>query len=255
MSASIYENTLKRILLSQASLIMYSALLAVLGYGKYVFLLIIVFWVLITYIQSKLSKGPLGHGRARPEDLLNSRKLYEEKNVRDLQMKDEDLLRELQQQSRATMYLSLGALIGFLYFMLLWPHINDLISLTSSHLGPGKLAYFAAYLIYFEGFFVINQSVQLYGLRKVGVITTINTPQAYTVTEKGIVIKGLIGQSAIPFPLPPDVRLEVNEKRGFVEIVKKGKRTVLRIRFYSRNPKRLWEILKRRGLASTGLQQ
>jgi uncharacterized membrane protein len=246
LSASLYESTAKRVLISQASLLTYSALLAVLGYGKYVFLLIIVFWILVTYIQSRLGKGPLGHGRAKPEDLLASRKLYEEKNAREIQMKDKELFREIQEQSRATMYMSLGALIGFIYFLILWPHIGGIAAAVSAKLGEGKLSLFIAYLIYFEGYFIISQATQLYGLRKVGTITTISTPQAYTVTEKGIVMHGIVGKSAIPFPIPRDVRIELDEKRGFVELVKTGKRTVVKIRFYARSPRRLWEVMKRK---------
>jgi len=247
LSVDMYESTAKRILLSQVYMLAYSAILAVIGYRRsLVFALIIVFIVATTLVQRRLGKGPLGHGRARPEDILAGRKLFEETNARELQMRDEELIREIQEQSRATMYLSLGALVGFAYFIALWPHIDALMDLVSSWLGEGRLSLFLAYLIYFEGYFIISQAIQAYGLRKAGTITSINTPQNYVVTDRGIVLKGLIGQSAIPFPLPSDATLSINEKRGFVEIVKRGKRTILKIRFYTRNPRRLAEILKRK---------
>jgi uncharacterized membrane protein len=251
MSTSIYESTLRRVLTSQGYMIAYSALLALLGKGWYAFLLIIIFWIIMAAVQSRLGKGPLGHGKASPEEILSGRKLYEEKNVRELQLRDEELLREIQEQSRITMYLSLAMFIGLAYFFIAWKQVPAIDSYIARYVGgEGKLSLFIAYLIYFEGYFVIYQGLFSYSLRKVGTITSINTPQSYVVTDKGIVIRGLIGKSAIKFPLPPDIRIHVNEKRGFVELVKSGSKTVVKIRFYARNAKRLGDIIKKKAFAS-----
>lgn len=250
MSTSIYESTLRRVLTSQAYMIAYSALLALLGKGWYAFLLIIVFWVVMAAAQSRLGRGPLGHGRASPEEVLSGRKLYEERNVRELQLRDEELLREIQEQSRVTMYLSIAMLVGLTYFLIVWKQVPAIDSYVARYVGgEGRLSLFIAYLIYFEGYFIIYQSLFTYSLRKVGAITSINAPQSYIVTDRGIVIKGLVGRSAIKFPLPPDIKLHVDEKRGFVELIRSGSKTIVKIRFYARNAKRLGDILRRKAFS------
>ncbi|MEB2836234.1 MAG: DUF2208 domain-containing protein [Desulfurococcales archaeon] len=249
MSTSMYESTAKRLLTSQAYMIAYSVLLALLGKARYALLLVFLFWILMFVVQSRLGKGPLGHGRVRPEDVLEGRKLYEEKNVREIQMRDEMLLKEIQEQSKISMYLSLAMLVGLVYFMVAWKQVPAIDHYIAGYIGEGRLSLFLAYLAYFEGYFVIYQGLTSYALRKVKIITTINTPLSYVVTDKGIVTKGIFGRTAIKFPLPPDVQVRVDEKRSFVELVKRGKRTVLKIRFYARNARRLGDIIRRKGLA------
>jgi len=252
LSATLYESRWKRILTSQAYMIGYSVLLALLGKARYALLLVIVFWIILAVAQSRLGKGPLGQGRAKAEDILSGRKLYEEKNVREIQMKDEELLREIQEQSRISLYLSVSMLIGLLYFLIAWKQVPAIANAVAPYTGGGKLALFIAYLIYFEGYFIIYQASFEYALRKVGTVTTINTPQSYVVTDKGILMKGLIGSSVIRFPLPSDINVHVNEKRGFVELVRRSSKSIVKIRFYARNARRLGEIIKKKGLQASG---
>ena len=81
-------------------------------------------------------------------------------------------------------------------------------------------------------------------------MTMLNMPSSYTVTEKGIIYKGLISKTAIPFPLPEEVEVRLDEKRKFVELVKKDQKarvtTVLRL--YARNPRRLYQAIRRYGV-------
>ena len=131
----------------------------------------------------------------------------------------------------------------------MWKYIDHLHLLFFDYLGNDRLALFLAFLIYFEGIFIINQLFMLWAIKKVGKVTVMQVPQKYTVTDKGIVISGLVGKTTIQFPLPEDTFMNVSEKRGFVELIRHGKRSITKIRFYTKRVKRLEELLKRYGKA------
>ncbi|MCE4600860.1 MAG: DUF2208 domain-containing protein [Desulfurococcales archaeon] len=248
--ANQIEDVKSRVLLGQFSILLYSVAAAILGRNYKTFILVFILIIIISVLQNRSGKNPLGQARVPPEEVLKGRKLYEEENARELQTKDLDIMKDMQEQSRFTMYTSMGMFIAMLYFFLLWKYVDTLYQYVSVYTGPGKLAEFLAFLIYFEGLFVINQLVYIWALRKVGKVTMLQPAPSYTVTDKGIVIKGLVGKTAITFPLPDDIEVNVNEKRKFVELVKKSKRTVTKLRFYAKNPKRLAEVIKRYGVRS-----
>ena len=241
------EDVKSRVLLGQLSIVLYSVAAAILGRNYKTFILVFILIIIISILQNRSGKNPLGQEKTPPEEILKGKKLYEEQNARELQTKDLEIMRDMQEQSKFTMYTSMGMLIAMLYFFLLWGYIDRFYEYVAGYTGPGKLAEFLAFLIYFEGLFVINQAVYIWALRKVGKVTMLQPAPAYTVTDKGIVIKGLMGKTAITFPLPDDIELNVDEKRKFVELVKISKRTITKLRFYARNPKRLAEVIKRYG--------
>ncbi len=244
---NMYEDLRYRVLIGQASMLLYAVMLTFLGRSGKTFLLVFLLIILFSVLMSRRAKSPLGQGTVRPEEVLQARKLYEETQVRELQQKDKGLLMDMQEQSKFTMYSMVGMLAAMAYFFILWPYIGVIHEYFAGLMGEGKLSEFLAYLVYFEGLFVISQASYLWALRKVGKIAIPQMPQGYTVTEKGIVIHGLTGKKAIPFPLPREARVDVNEKRGFVEISVEGKRSITKLRLYARNPKRLAEIIRRYG--------
>ncbi|MEM1774552.1 MAG: DUF2208 family protein [Acidilobaceae archaeon] len=242
------ENTWYRVLSSQLFLILYAILAAFLGINIKTFIIIMVLIIITSYIQGKfLSKGPLGGSSVKVEEVMSAKRLYEEKNLREIQMKDEGLLRDMQPQFRYMMLLNLGLLVGLLYFFLAWGRIGDLHSIFYSFTGNEKIASFLAFLIYMEGFFIINQASMILALKRVGKVLFIVYPNEYIVTVKGIVYKGLLSNTAIGFPLPQNVNAILDTNRGFVDLVNEGKRTTSIIRLYSRNPKRVYEIIKKHG--------
>ncbi len=245
---SYIENMRSRLLMGQAFVILYSLLAAVLGRGTKTFVIIFILFIVMAIVQSRRGKGPLGIGKAKPEEILEGRKLYSEEKIRDIQLKDEKLMEDLQEQSKFSMYTSVSMFVGIAYFFLLWPKIDALYNYFLAHTGNNEVAaHFLAFLIFFEGLFVINQAAMIVALKKAGKMPMINIPQSYTVTDRGIVFGGLIGKSGIRFPLPSDVQVRVNTKRGFVELVREGKRSIMKVRLYSRNPKRLYDVLKKYG--------
>jgi len=239
------ENIRTRLLISQVFVLVYSALVAVMGRTAKAFVIVFLLLILYSFIQMRRSKGPLGHGKARPDEVLSAKILYREDNIRELQARDEKLLPEIQEQSKFMLYTSLGSFLSIAYFIALWGYTASLAELFLNRVGSQRMADFLAFLVFFEGLFMINQVAMIYAIKKVGVVKMINMPQSYIVTPKGIVLKGLVMQTAIGFPLPSDVKTKLDEKRGFVEIIKEGKKSITKIRLYSRSPKRLYNIIRK----------
>jgi len=95
----------------------------------------------------------------------------------------------------------------------------------------------------------------MWALSRVKKLPALNIPTSYIVTDKGVVIKGLVTTKGVKFPLPPDVRLNMDKNRRFVELVRDGRRTVTKLRLYTRNPEKLYDILRRVALASSQQQE
>ena len=241
-------NIRRMALLNQLYILIYSFVLALVGRGKILYLLIVLFIVISLLFQSRRGKTPLGTKKPDVNEILSARKLFEEKSTREYQTKDTGLIADIQEQSKLSMYMSIGTFVALAYFFVFWSKIGDIAKWVSGYVGPGKLALFLAFLIYFEGYSIIYILFQVYALKKVERIVMFTIPSSYIVTEKGIIFKGLLGNTAIEFPLPPDVEINYNTKRGFVEIVKKNKKTVTKLRLYTRNPSKLASLIEKLGM-------
>ena len=244
---SYVENMRQRVLIGQLSMILYSALAAVLGKTWKTFTLAFLLIIIVQLALSRRGTNPLGQRRAKAEEILQGKRLFEEENARDLQMEDRELLAEMQEQGRFSLYTSLGMLIVMIYFFVFWPYVDTLRSLFLRYVSSDRLALFLAFLVYFEGVFVLNQITMVWALRKVGKMPVIQMHYSYVVTDKGIVTRGIVGKGTILFPLPEDAVVRRNDARKFVEIEKHGRRTVVRLRFYTRRTRRLEEILRKYG--------
>ncbi len=247
---SYVEDMRQRVLVGQVGILAYSLAAAFLGKTWKTFLLAFLVIILVQLSVSRRGRDPMGQAKARPEEILDAPKLFEEDKAYELQMEDKQFIVEMQQQSKFTMYTSMGMIISILYFMLLWKYVDDLYAIFLSSVQSERAAWFLAFLVYFEGLFVINQLSMVWALRKIGKMPIIQVARSYTVTPKGIVIGGIIGKSTIRFPLPEDARIRVDEKRKFVEIVRHGRRTVTRVRLYTRRTRRLADIIKKYGRAA-----
>jgi Predicted membrane protein len=244
-----YENRFLRIALGQAYIIVYSVLAAWMGVNYRTFIIIMLLIILTTYLQNRfLSRNPMSSVKARVEDVSSARKLIEEKNLRELQSKDEGLIADMQAQLRFTTFMMMSTLVGLLYFFIAWGHISDIYGFLKGYIGSDFLSHMLAFLVYLEGFFIISQASIEIALRRAGKIVAISMPNEYIVTTKGIVYRGLLSNAALAFPLNPHVAIRVEEKRGFVDIVNEGKVSLTILRLYSRDPKRLYEILRRYGV-------
>jgi uncharacterized membrane protein len=205
--------------------------------------------VVTTYVQSRLfSRNPMSSVKVRVEDVASARKLVEERDLRELQAKDEGLIRDMEAQIKFTTILMLSTLVGLVYFFIAWRYVPSLYELLKGYVGGDFLAHMLAFLLYLEGFFIISQVSIEIALRRVGRITVITMPNEYIVTTKGIVYRGFLSSTALAFPLNPHVTIRLDEKRGFVDIVSEGKVSSTVLRLYSRDPRRLYEIIRRYGV-------
>ncbi|MEM4865155.1 MAG: DUF2208 family protein, partial [Acidilobaceae archaeon] len=169
----------------------------------------------------------------------------------EIQAQDQSQLQELQEQLRFFTYMNLALLIGLAYFFIFWSKVPALAEFFTEMTGNAYLGRFLGFLVYLEGFFIINQaSIQL-ALARMKSITILNVPRSYVVTEKGIVISGLLTKKGIGFPLPKEVSIDLSEERKFVELVVRGEKTLNKLRLYSKNPRRLYEIILKNGLRET----
>jgi len=238
-----------RLGLGQFYIIVYSLIAAWLGIGLRTFLIIMLLIVVTTYIQNRLfSRNPMSSVKVRVEDVAGARKLVEERDLRELQSKDEGLIRDMEAQIKFTTILMLSTLVGLAYFFIAWPYVPSLYELLKGYVGSDFLANMLAFLLYLEGFFIISQVSMEIALRRVGRITVISMPNEYIVTTKGIVYRGFLSSTALAFPLNPQVTIRLDEKRGFVDIVSEGKVSSTVLRLYSRDPRRLYEIIRRYGV-------
>ena len=137
--------------------------------------------------------------------------------------------------------------IGLIYFFVLFKYVPDLSRYLENFITNYRIDLFLGFLIYFEGYFAITMLNTMWAVSRIKKLPMVNVPSQYTVTDKGIVIKGMLSTKGIAFPLPNETNVNINEERRFVEIIKEGKRTITKLRFYSKNPKRLYEIIKKYG--------
>ena len=249
------EKLSRMIALNQLYILIYSALAAVIGVNIYLFLLIFVFIAISMVVQSVLMSSGLGEKSSYVAEVLSGKKLFHEDNARAIQTKDTLIYMDLQEQTKFSLYTTLGVLVGLAYFFAFWRYVPDFANFLSLRLfdSPMKdvsvsymrLLLFLAFLIYFEGYFVINQGITMWALGRVKKLPALNMPTSYIVTDKGIVIKGLMTTKGIRFPLPPDIEVTLNKERRFVELSRHGRRTISKLRLYTKNPEKLYEIIRR----------
>ncbi len=245
------EVTPRQLLVSQAFIVAYSLLAAVLGRNWVTFAVIILLIIAFTVWQSRRQQPPLGPKAG--EEVEKGRVLYEESSTRELQLKDEGLARDFEAQARVMMTLNAVMLVSLAYFFLFWGYLDRLYQLIKSNFVANDVAaHFLAFLIYFEGYFVISTVLRVLALRRAPKLPMVTMPSEYKVTDKGIVYKGLLSWTRIAFPLPEDARVRVDEERRFVEIERERGKSVYVLRLYARNPRRLYQVLTRYGLGSRG---
>lgn len=244
------EQRWKSTLLNQVYILIYSVLAVFIGVNYMLFILVIIFVMISMFLQSYLGGNPLGKN-TKVTEILQGKRLYHEPETRSIQMKDKQVMVDFQGQTKFTLYTTIGMFIGLIYFFVLFKHVPDLAKFLGYYISySARLDLFLAFLIYFEGYFIITTLNMIWAVSRIKKLPMINTPSQYTITDKGIVIKGMISTKGIAFPLPNEVNVNINEDRKFVEVIKEGKRTITKLRFYSKNPKRLYEIIRKYGKLS-----
>ncbi len=206
---------------------------------------IIAYFALIFGISFHKSRRA-GGARVTREEIERARTLLKEDKSFELALNDEEYVNAMSRQAKAMLVPLLLLPIYIVIFReaaVLQPSVSELLS---KHLGISdeRVAAFIVWLIVFEVLFLLNQAVRLFTTGR-GQQLAPMVPAGFKITDKGIVIKGGLGQ-VIGFPLPEGTEVRLNEQAGYVEI--RLPRSSQPLRLYTRKARRLYDIIVRYGL-------
>lgn len=224
--------------------------------GSYVVVLILAVYFAISYGPYFFLSDPFGRYMLSRD--VGGVKLLWERDLGALKSRDPGAAAEEEERARRESDLRLVAftllvvvfIIGsMLVIFHILPHV---IRVLEELTGSPFLARVLAYLAVWGGFFLALFLLGLIIGRVLGPtpITVTYTPEEYYVVTQGIAYRYRWPPlwKFIQFPLNPGITLEVNYERGFVEIVCRGEPgSAIGLRFYSRDPKVLYETLVRHG--------
>ncbi|ALU12221.1 hypothetical protein EYM_01580 [Ignicoccus islandicus DSM 13165] len=214
----------KAMLLSQASMLTFATIMSF--FPQYYGFLLVIYFILMLVIMYKYFGKHLKKAMERPKG-----KVHYEENSKELLETDPEMERILKGQMSQSLFSSLPIMVLLLFGFTLWPTITHI---------PNPVYRFAAIVAYFEGYTVLNYFLNKHAMKKMAEIPKPIT--SYKVTEGGIQIKPF---GNIPFPLK-DYEIKVVEESKAVDLVSK-KPGVPSYRLYSKNPKRLAELLLKLG--------
>ncbi|AWR97177.1 DUF2208 domain-containing protein [Acidianus sulfidivorans JP7] len=229
----------KMITLTQAWLIIISVVLTF--YPKYYIEAFIAYFVIIMAISFSMmyKTNPMFRDRKLLYEIINSRTLYEEKDVTKLMMAD----KEFQKQYTAMVKKNFSMMgIYLIYIIVLLILYGHLISYADSF----KSLYMRllVYLIYFEALY----GVGIFMYRKVlapNAMMTVMAPPSYKINEKGIVSgKGASIFLHAKYLLDSDI-IYVNKENHYVEIDSTKKNLPYKIRLYSNDVDKVMDYLER----------
>ncbi|MEM0038368.1 MAG: DUF2208 family protein [Zestosphaera sp.] len=206
-------------------------------YYQYTFILF--FLAAMVFTTWSVRKSRVG-GKVSPEEVRGGRLLLKSSrsDVMELQSKDSELVAELKPMLKLSM---LNLAILPVFFIWYWAYFQFINALTIVEVSEYR---FLAYLIGYEVPFALVQAVNLMSRRSVRVM--VQVVSEYEVYDKGVLGTGI----ALKFPFGESkYKVEVNTKRMFVDLVQTSSgKSVVKLRFYSKNPERLHEIFRRYGL-------
>ncbi|MFZ8793221.1 MAG: DUF2208 family protein [Acidilobaceae archaeon] len=235
-----------------------SALLDILGGESYVIMvLILAFYFAINYGPTLLISDPFGRYMLSGD--VGGVKLLWEGDLGVLKSRDPGVAAEEEERARresdlkpVAVILLLVVVIGLGLSLVTFHILPHVIRVLEELIGSPFLARVLAYLALWGGFFLALYLLgQIIGrIWKLHSLTVTYTPEEYYVVTRGIAYRYRWPPlwKFIQFPLNPGVTLEVNGKRGFVEVICRSESgDVAKLRFYSRDPKVLYETLVRYG--------
>jgi len=236
----------KQVLLSQLSIVLFALIAGLLGRGGATYwLFVIVYFIAFTYIMMRASR-PKQSSKANINEIESAKVLLEESKAFELMNQDKEYMKEMSEQMRMAQANMLLMLPIMLYFAVAYGPITKTVP---AYFTNAKVGAVVAFLILFEGSFLLSRLGQWYverGYRKRGFKpVVINVPRAFRVTTLGIVTYGFASKQALQFPLR-GFSISLNAPRKFVDLVQESEKATMKLRLYTSNPERLYEILKRR---------
>lgn len=246
------QSTRKQLVIGQVSIIIFAFIAGYLGRnGWQYWLFVILYFIVFAVVMQKLG-GTGVKGKVRVEEVESGKVILEEKGSFQILTEDVEYQKEMAEQMKLMQGQMLMFLPIMLYFILAFQPILNTVPkyFESEHLG-----YAVAYLVLFEGSFVLSRLGQWFmerRMKKTGKkMVMINAPRGFTVTDKGIILQGLASRSAIRFPLS-DYKVVHSPQRNFVELVHETPKAVLKLRLYTRKHDRLYQLLKMRAAGEGG---
>lgn len=239
-------STKKQIVISQISIIIFALIAGLVGRGGATYwMLVLLYFIVFTYIMMRLSR-PKQLAKVDITKIESSKVLLEEKNTYELMNQDKEYMAEVSQQMRIAQQNMLLMFPVMIYFFVAYGPITNTIP---NYFENYRLGVVVAFLVLFEGSFLLSRLGQWYierRLKKSGYKPImINAPRGYLVTNEGIVMYGLTGKQGISFPVK-GYKLSYNIQRKFVELIQETDKAIVKLRFYTKSPEKLYEILKRK---------
>jgi len=221
----------KMLVIQQLSTFLIAAIM-VFG-GPYRWILFILYFIAISWASLLLARKR----SAKPDEVLAGKVLYEEKNIREVVIRDEKLIEEMRVQGRVLTLTFATLIIAIIVFWIAgYFHTNFIEAVCATISNNIYFAEFLFWVVILEIIGIINLVLRKVLMPKQQLPIM---PNRYVVTDKGIVVPGIMG-FALKFPLK-GYNIKLDERRGFVEIEGKG----LRLRLYTSKPRRLYDIITR----------
>ncbi len=209
-------------------------------YYQQIFL--VFFLAAIMFTAWSVRKTRVG-AKVSPEEVRAGRLLFKasRNDTSELQRVDTELMAELKPMLKVSALNLVVLPIFLIWYWVYFPYVNTLSIVEASEYR------FLAYLAGYEVPFVIIHAMNL-ATRKL-VRTFVQVISEYEIYDKGILGVGV----SLKFPLSDEqYKVELNPKRMFVDLIHASSgRAAVKFRLYSKNPERVYEILKRYGLPST----
>jgi len=203
--------------------------------GPYRWIFFILYFIAISWASLMLTKKR----GVKPDEILAGRILYEEKNTREVMVRDEKLIEEMRVQGKMlTLTFATFGIAIMIFWIAGYFHSNFTAFVRATISNDIYFAEFLYWVVVLEIIGIVNLALRKVMMPKQQLPLM---PSRYIVTDRGIVIPGITG-FALKFPLK-GYSIKLDEKRSFVEIEGKG----LRLRLYTSRPRRLYDIITRFG--------
>ncbi|ARM75818.1 DUF2208 domain-containing protein [Acidianus manzaensis] len=228
----------KMITLTQVWLIVISVVLTY--FPKYYIEAFIAYFVIIMAISFSMmyKTNPMFRDRKLLYEIMNSRTLYEEKDVTKLMMADKEYQKQYTDMIKKNFSMMGIYLVYIIVLIILYGHI---ISYADSN--PDLYMRLAIYLVYFEALYGVGIFMYRKVLRPTSMLTTMAPPN-YKINEKGIVSgKGTSIFLHAKYLL--DSEITVNKENHYVEIDSTKKNLPYKIRLYSNDIDKVLDYIER----------
>lgn len=227
----------KMILLTQSWLILFSFILTY--FPQYYLEVFIAYFVIIMAISfsTMYRTNPILRDRKLLYEIVNSRTLYEEKDVTKLILADREYQKQYTEAAKKNLVVLLVYIVYIIALFILYPHIVSFAKTQQQYL---KLA---IYLIYFEALYLFGFVMYRQVFSKATMLS-IMAPPNYKINEKGIV-SGKGASIFLHARYLIDSEIVVNKENHYVEIDSTKKNLPYKIRLYTNDVNKVLDYLER----------